>query len=57
MTDSYAEGYLESQLGRVLMNRPGDPDELAAALVFLVSDAGGYVTGTTLPVEGGLLTS
>ncbi len=57
MTDSYAEGYLESQMARVLMNRPGDPDELAAALVFLVSDAGGYVSGTTLPVEGGLLTS
>src|ERR671926_247625 len=43
MTGQYAEGYLESQLPRVL--------------VFLVSDAGGYVTGTTLPVEGGLLTS
>ena len=57
MTDSYAEGYLESQMGRVLMSRAGDPEELAAALVFLVSDAGGYVTGTTLPVEGGLLTS
>src|SRR3712207_4258386 len=57
MTDGYAEGYLESQLGRVLMNRPGDPEELAAALVFLVSDAGGYVTGTTIPVEGGMLTS
>jgi NAD(P)-dependent dehydrogenase (short-subunit alcohol dehydrogenase family) len=25
--------------------------------VFLVSDAGGYVTGTTIPVEGGMLTS
>ena len=57
MTDSYAEGYLESQMPRVLMNRPGDPEELAAALVFLVSDAGGYVSGTTLPVEGGMLTS
>ncbi len=57
MTDSYAEGYLESQMARVLMGRAGDPEELAAALVFLVSDAGGYVTGTTLPVEGGLLTS
>jgi NAD(P)-dependent dehydrogenase (short-subunit alcohol dehydrogenase family) len=57
MTDEYKEGYLESQLSRVLVGRPGDPDELAAALVFLVSDAGGYVTGTTLPVEGGMLTS
>jgi NAD(P)-dependent dehydrogenase (short-subunit alcohol dehydrogenase family) len=57
MTDSYQPGYLESQMGRVLVGRPGDPDELAAALVFLASDAGGYVTGTTLPVEGGFLTS
>jgi NAD(P)-dependent dehydrogenase (short-subunit alcohol dehydrogenase family) len=57
MTDEYPEGYLESQLPRVLAGRPGDPDELAAALVFLASDAGGYVTGTTLPVEGGMLTS
>jgi NAD(P)-dependent dehydrogenase (short-subunit alcohol dehydrogenase family) len=57
MTDQYAEGYLDQQMGRVLAGRPGDPMELAAALVFLVSDAGGYVTGTTIPVEGGMLTS
>ncbi|SNS03980.1 NAD(P)-dependent dehydrogenase, short-chain alcohol dehydrogenase family [Geodermatophilus pulveris] len=57
MTDQYPEGYLEGQLSRVLAGRKGDPMELAAALVFLVSDAGGYVTGTTLPVEGGMLTS
>ena len=57
MTDQYPEGYIEGQLTRVLAGRKGDPMELAAALVFLVSDAGGYVTGTTLPVEGGLLTS
>ena len=57
MTGQYPEGYIESQMARVLVGRKGDPDELAAALVFLASDAGGYVTGTTLPVEGGLLTS
>jgi NAD(P)-dependent dehydrogenase (short-subunit alcohol dehydrogenase family) len=57
MTDSYAEGYLESQMPRVLIGRKGEPEELAAALIFLASDAGGYVTGTTLPVEGGMLTS
>jgi NAD(P)-dependent dehydrogenase (short-subunit alcohol dehydrogenase family) len=57
MTDAYAEGYLESQMPRVLAGRKGEPEELAAALIFLVSDAGGYVTGTTLPVEGGMLTS
>ena len=57
MTDQYPEGYLDQQMARVLVGRAGDPMELAAALVFLVSDAGGYVTGTTLPVEGGMLTS
>jgi NAD(P)-dependent dehydrogenase (short-subunit alcohol dehydrogenase family) len=57
MTDQYPEGYLDQQMTRVLVGRAGDPDELAAALVFLVSDAGGYVTGTTIPVEGGMLTS
>jgi NAD(P)-dependent dehydrogenase (short-subunit alcohol dehydrogenase family) len=57
MTDSYAAGYLESQMPRVLAGRKGEPEELAAALIFLASDAGGYVTGVTLPVEGGMLTS
>ncbi len=57
MTEQYPEGYLDAQMGRVLVGRAGNPDELAAALVFLVSDAGGYITGTTIPVEGGMLTS
>ena len=57
MTDQYPEGYLDSQMSRVLVGRPGDPRELAAALIFLVSDAGAYVTGSVLPVDGGLLTS
>ena len=54
MSDQYQEGYLEGQIERrVIAGRKGDPEELAAALVFLVSDAGGYVTGQTLAVDGG----
>jgi NAD(P)-dependent dehydrogenase (short-subunit alcohol dehydrogenase family) len=54
MTDQYPDGYLDQQLGRIPVGRKGDPDELAAAVVFLASPAGGYVTGQTLVVDGGL---
>ena len=57
MTDQFPEGYIDSQLPRVPAGRPGDPDELAAALVFLASPAASYVTGTTLVVDGGLTVS
>lgn len=53
MTDSYSDGYVEAMMPRVLTGRVGHPEELAAALVFLVSDAASYVTGTTLVVDGG----
>lgn len=54
MTDSYPEGYLESQRARIPVGRTGDPRELAATAVFLASDAAGYITGQTLPVDGGM---
>jgi NAD(P)-dependent dehydrogenase (short-subunit alcohol dehydrogenase family) len=53
MTDQYRPGYLDAQLRRVPAGRLGDPDELTAALLFLASPAGGYVTGQTLVVDGG----
>jgi NAD(P)-dependent dehydrogenase (short-subunit alcohol dehydrogenase family) len=57
MTEQYPEGYLESQMPRVLFGRPGDPEELAAAVIFLASDAASYITGACLAVDGGILTS
>ena len=57
MTDTYPEGYLELALQRVPARRTGDPAELAATVVFLASDAAGYITGQTLPVDGGLTIS
>jgi meso-butanediol dehydrogenase / (S,S)-butanediol dehydrogenase / diacetyl reductase len=35
------------------MRRGGQPDELAQAIVFLLSDAASYITGVALPVDGG----
>jgi NAD(P)-dependent dehydrogenase (short-subunit alcohol dehydrogenase family) len=54
MTDAYKPGYIESLKPRVLLGRMGDPIELAATLVWLVSDAGGFVTGQTIVVDGGV---
>lgn len=35
------------------MGRGGKPDELAEAIVFMLSDAASYITGVALPVDGG----
>jgi len=48
------EGLVEKIAEAVPLGRPGTVEEVAAAISFLVSDDAGYVTGTVLPVDGGM---
>ncbi|QLC26493.1 SDR family oxidoreductase [Parasphingopyxis algicola] len=43
------------QLGRAMMNRMGEPEEVAGAVAFLASEDASYVTGADLRVDGGVL--
>jgi NAD(P)-dependent dehydrogenase (short-subunit alcohol dehydrogenase family) len=47
-------GRREALLARTPMGRSGEPEDLTGALLFLASDASRFVTGHTLPVDGGM---
>ncbi|OAK51218.1 SDR family NAD(P)-dependent oxidoreductase [Rhodococcoides kyotonense] len=50
----YTDSYFEKNSHRLVLGRTGHLDELASTLIWLASDAGGYLTGQTLAVDGGV---
>jgi len=54
MTERLNDKQREAILGKIPASRPGTPEEVAAAVVFLASNEAAYVTGQTLHVNGGM---
>ncbi|BBM03762.1 3-oxoacyl-ACP reductase FabG [Microbulbifer sp. GL-2] len=54
MTKVLPEAQREALLGKIPLGRLGQPEEIASVVAFLASDAGGYVTGETIHVNGGM---
>ena len=54
MTADLGEKVTETMKGQIPLGRLGEPDDIAAAVLFLLSDASTYVTGHVLHVDGGM---
>jgi 2-hydroxycyclohexanecarboxyl-CoA dehydrogenase len=48
------ERIVQNMIGKTVLRRLGQPEEVAAAIAFLASDDASYVTGQTLGVSGGM---
>jgi 3-oxoacyl-[acyl-carrier protein] reductase len=51
------EAYIQESRSHLPLSRAGTPEEVAAAVVFLASEAASFITGTNLCVDGGSMSS
>ena len=54
MTDVLSDGIREKLVGSIPLGRMGSPNDVASAVTYLASEEAGWVTGTTLHVNGGM---
>ena len=54
MTHALPEAQQQAMLAQIPAARLGKPEDIAAAVAFLAGDSAGYITGVTLPVNGGM---
>ncbi len=55
MTEKVPEKILESMIGKTLLGRMGEPEDVADAALFLASDASSFITAQVISVDGGLV--
>lgn len=57
MSPAQMKAMMDGFMARIPMKRMGEPDDIAKVALFLASDAAGYMTGSLVVVDGGMLLS
>ncbi|MFC1563822.1 3-oxoacyl-[acyl-carrier-protein] reductase [candidate division KSB1 bacterium] len=55
MTELLAEDVKQSYMDSIPLKRLGEPEDVAKLILFLASDAGSYITGQVINIDGGLV--
>lgn len=54
--NDFLQAFLEKQAQNIALKKLGHPGDCTGLAILLASDEGSYITGTTIPVDGGLST-
>jgi 3-oxoacyl-[acyl-carrier protein] reductase len=55
MTEALSDEVKDGFIKQIPLQRMGTPEDIASAVAFLCSEEAGYITGATIPVNGGML--